>query len=165
MNDSQMDGLNMLEEAGGEIDDGKAAIARIVKNRMALKYSSDGTVQGTVLWPDQFSWAYFGFVTRHTGTGTHDLSTQQYVRLNHTRTEAQALAEQLLARANPSALAHCIAVADSVAIGKYAGPLYDKLTDDAVLYVNPRILTKPPIWAIPSALVCSIGHHDFYRGQ
>lgn len=164
MDDATLNGLNVLEEAGGEIDDGKAAIARVVKNRMVRHYFSNGTVPGTVLYPNQFSWAYFAFVTRHTGTGVHDHSVQSYVRIASTSRDAMAVAEGLRAKANADQLAHCTTVAEAVMAGEYSGLAYDKLTDDALLYLNPRILTKPPKWAIPSKLICSIGRHDFYRG-
>lgn len=42
-------------EAGTEPYAGKLAVARVIRERMRLKYSSDGTVAGTVLAPLQFS--------------------------------------------------------------------------------------------------------------
>lgn len=43
------------QEARGESYIGKLAVAQVIRNRMARKYSSDGTVFGTVLRPYQFS--------------------------------------------------------------------------------------------------------------
>lgn len=163
MTEGELLALNVYQEAGGESDDGKAAVARIVKNRMAHKFFSDGTVYGTVLAKDQFSWAYFGFVTLHTGTTDPAKNTQGYVRIAHTMTEAQALAESLLKRTVPRVFNKCGSIAQAVMEGVYSSPAYDKLTDEAVSYLNPRILTRLPKWAIPAKLVCSIGHHDFYR--
>lgn len=163
MTDDEAMALNVYEEAGGEITEGRAAIARITLNRMRRRFFSDGTVLGTVFAKDQFSWAWFGFEVVHTGVGVHDLAHREYVRLAHNLTEALALATDLQDMAPPHALAECASVAAQVAAGTFNGPLYDRLTDDAVNYCNPRILTKLPAWAIPSALVCSIGHHDFYR--
>lgn len=163
MTDEELLALNVYEEAGGEIDDGKAAIARVTFNRMARKFFSDGTVAGTVLAKDQFSWAWFGFETVHTGTGVHDLANKEYVRLSHTTTEALGLAQDLQDVAPVDALAACGEIAQMVQAGAYQGTLYDQLTDDAVLYLNPKILTKLPTWAIPAKLVCTIGHHIFYR--
>lgn len=163
MTDDELLALNVYEEAGGEIPDGQAAIARVTLNRMHRKFFSDGTVAGTVLAKDQFSWAWFGFDVVHTGVGVHDQSHREYVRLSHTFTEALALAEDLHDLATPHILAGCAAIAARVVLGTYKGPFFDQLTDDTVNYCNPRILTKLPPWAIPSALVCSIGHHDFYR--
>lgn len=37
------------------------------------------------------------------------------------------------------------------------------LTDDAVLYLNPKGVAALPQWANPDHYVCSIGSHDFYR--
>lgn len=42
-------------EADGEPFEGKVAVAKVLRNRMRLKYASDGTVAGTVLRPQQFS--------------------------------------------------------------------------------------------------------------
>jgi len=169
MNDTDLLALNVYEEAGGEIDEGKAAVARIVKNRMRAKFFSDGTIQGTVLAKDQFSWAWFGFtdgIKTASGNITPAKHMQEYVRLCYTSTEAQSLAETLLKRAkkiSPKSFARCGEIAGAVMSGTYYGPLYAKLGYDAVSYLNPRILTKLPSWAIPSRLVVSIGHHDFYR--
>lgn len=163
MDDKTLLALNVYEEAAGEPINGRAAIARVVKNRMAKKFFSDGTIQGTVLAPDQFSWAWFGFVTKTTGNITPGKHVQEYVRLAHNATEAQALAESLLKRTIPKVLAACGDVAQQVIAGTYYDPLFAKLGNDAVSYLNPRILTKLPKWAIPEKLVVSIGHHDFYR--
>ena len=151
LTDDQYLALNVLKEAGGEIPDGQAAIARVTLNRMRLKFFSDGTIAGTVLRKDQFSWAYF------------DMVNGVYTRVCWTPQEAQARANVLYNSAPSGQIAKCLTIAGAVFAGTYRGTLYDQLTDDAVLYCNPAILTKSPAWAIPSAKVCSIGHHDFYR--
>ncbi|MCA9454432.1 MAG: cell wall hydrolase [Nitrospiraceae bacterium] len=46
--------LTIYLEAGGESFAGKLAVAAVIRNRMALKYHSDGTVKGTVLRAKQF---------------------------------------------------------------------------------------------------------------
>lgn len=155
--------LCVYEEAGGEIGDGQAAVARIVKNRIAKRFFSDGTMVGTVLAKDQFSWAWFAFVQKHTGNAAADKNSRAYVRVSHTLSDAEQVAQDLQKRAVPSVLAHCGSIATAVMLGRYEGVMYDKLTDDAVSYLNPRILTALPKWATPDKLVCSIGHHDFYR--
>lgn len=43
------------QEARGESYRGKLAVARVIRNRMARRYHSDGTAAGTVLAPYQFS--------------------------------------------------------------------------------------------------------------
>jgi hypothetical protein len=155
--------LCVSEEARGEIPDGQAAVARIIKNRMRLHFESDGTLLGTIFKKDQFSWAWFGFEKPHTGLGVHDIAKPGYIRIAHTTTEAYGVADDLLTLTPPHQLTLCGDIAQLVMSGAYSGTLYDQLTDDAVNYCNPRILTKIPRWAIPSAKVCSIGHHDFYR--
>lgn len=47
--------LTIAQEALGEPFEGKLAVAEVIRNRMAKKYQSDGTVEGTVLKPYQFS--------------------------------------------------------------------------------------------------------------
>lgn len=43
------------QEARGEPFLGKLAVAQVIRNRVLLKYNSNGTVAGTVLAPYQFS--------------------------------------------------------------------------------------------------------------
>jgi len=43
------------QEARGESMEGKIAVGRVIRNRMRMRYSSDGTVPGTVLKAYQFS--------------------------------------------------------------------------------------------------------------
>lgn len=45
----------IIGEASSEPYEGQVAVGRVIRNRMRLKYSSDGTVAGTVLRPLQFS--------------------------------------------------------------------------------------------------------------
>jgi hypothetical protein len=47
--------ITIWQEARGESYEGKVGIAEVLRNRTARKYSSDGTVTGTVLWGRQFS--------------------------------------------------------------------------------------------------------------
>jgi spore germination cell wall hydrolase CwlJ-like protein len=47
--------ITIWQESRGEPDEGKLAVAEVIWNRMRTRYSSDGTVAGTVLRPWQFS--------------------------------------------------------------------------------------------------------------
>ena len=47
--------ITIWQEARGEDDAGKLAVAEVIWRRMKTRYSSDGTVAGTVLRPWQFS--------------------------------------------------------------------------------------------------------------
>jgi len=151
MTDEDLTALCVLEEAGGEIDDGKAAVARVIKNRMKLKFESDGTLFGTVLKYDQFSWAWFDFVSG------------QYRRIAWNFEQAKKVAELHLDRAAPAPLLHCRKIAQNVLASTYHGELYDHMTDQVVNYLNPKILHSIPAWASPDKLVCVIGHHNFYK--
>lgn len=47
--------ITVLQEAEGEPYSGKVAVSEVIHRRMSMKYRSDGTVEGTVLRPLQFS--------------------------------------------------------------------------------------------------------------
>jgi len=47
--------VTIAQEALGEPYEGKVAVAEVIRNRMQTKYSSDGSVAGTVLRAFQFS--------------------------------------------------------------------------------------------------------------
>lgn len=55
INPDDLGTATVLGEAGGEPAEGKAAVAFVIRERMRLKFFSDGTVAGTVLAPFQFS--------------------------------------------------------------------------------------------------------------
>ena len=144
--------LCVWTEARGEPDDGKAAVARVVLNRGALHYSSDGTVAGTVLHRDQFSAFWFKMIGG------------KYLRVANDDEEARDRADELLAQARgDSAWPQCLVVSGAVLLGKYTGGAdYQRLTSDTVLYYNPDVVTTPPAWADPHKYVCAIGAHAFY---
>ena len=48
--------LNIWAESRGEPFEGQVAVGFVVRERMRLRYFSDGTVLGTVWRPSQFSW-------------------------------------------------------------------------------------------------------------
>ena len=48
--------LCIFAEARSEPFEGQVAVGCVIRNRMARKYASDGTVTSTVWWPKQFSW-------------------------------------------------------------------------------------------------------------
>lgn len=47
--------ITIYQEARGESFNGMCAVGEVIRNRMGRKYSSDGTVAGTVCRPYQFS--------------------------------------------------------------------------------------------------------------
>lgn len=151
--DDQLLGLNVYEEAAGEIADGRAAVARVTLNRMHRRYQSDGTMVGTVLKPNQFSWAWYDYVGGKAR------------RIAWSVEDALEIAEKKLAAADHAVLTACELIGRRVQGGTYRGDLYDHLTDDAVLYLNPdpRLVPRMPSWANDGKLVCTIGHHRFYR--
>jgi len=64
INDEALATLVIWQESRGEPYTGKVGVAEVVRNRTKLKYMSDGTVAGTVLWKQQFSGMNAGDVNR-----------------------------------------------------------------------------------------------------
>lgn len=52
--------MAVFAEARGESFEGQLAVANVIRERMRLKYASDGTVVGTIWRPMQFSWTNSG---------------------------------------------------------------------------------------------------------
>lgn len=152
MDDTTALALNGFEEANLEPDDGVAAVCKVVLNRTALKYQSDGTIQGSIFWPNAFSWTSWEMVNG------------KYTKVAHTSQEVQARAVDLLARAQmyKTPWARAIRIACDVRDGHYSSTAFDKLTPHTVLYLNPRIVPKLPVWADPANLVVKIGNHEFF---
>lgn len=55
VSDEALATLTIWQEAQGEPFEGMTAVAEVIRNRMARKYSSDGTVAGTIARRYQFS--------------------------------------------------------------------------------------------------------------
>jgi hypothetical protein len=143
--------LCVFQEARGEIDDGKAAVARVVLNRTKLKYSSDGSVEGTILHPDAFSWTQF------------DMVDGKYVKVAQTPEEQVEHVRACYAQAlkSPSWLT-CKNITDRVLSGAYDTPNYRLLTDKVVLYYAPAAC-RAPAWASADNLVAVIGRQWFFH--
>jgi spore germination cell wall hydrolase CwlJ-like protein len=120
--------LTIWQESRGEDDAGKLAVAEVIWNRMRTRYSSDGTVAGTVLRPWQFS-----------GMNTDDPNRVPSFKLDDENPIVKACsAAWTLARAGTST------------------------THGAVLYLNPKVVSKLPAWVAKSKKVATIGAHHFY---
>lgn len=147
--------LCVFQEAQGEPQDGKAAVAKVVLNRTRHDppYASDGTIKGTVFWQNQFSWTSWAMLGG------------RYTKVAHTWPEVAARADQLYARSVADKLvwAACEDAAMDVLAGTYiGGPGYQALSDDALLYVNLGTVSRPA-WADPAKLICRISNHSFFR--
>lgn len=142
--------LCAFEEANLEPDDGVAAVVRVVLNRAAKRYQSDGTIQGTIFHPLAFSWTQFDRIDGH------------YVKVARTSHDIAARADDLLraARAYNCHWRRCADIAERVQARAYVGPLYGRITDDVLLYDN-LTLARPP-WATPDKLAVEIGRHSFF---
>jgi hypothetical protein len=143
--------LCVWSEARGEIDDGKAAVARVVLNRTKLKYQSDGTLEGTILHPAAFSWTQYDYVDGH------------YVKVAFTPEEQADRVRACFAEAQKSpAWQVCRFISGRVLSGAYDTPLYRTLTDAVVLYYAPSAC-KAPDWAKADNLVTTVGRQWFFR--
>jgi spore germination cell wall hydrolase CwlJ-like protein len=153
MDDASLLALCAFQEANLEPDDGLAAVARVVLNRIARRYQSNGTMFDTITHGDgcAFSWVGFDMVNGH------------YIRVADGPDEIEARVARLLegARAYAHAWERAQTITGAVRAGTYHGPDYDKLTDDVVLYINPSI--SHAAWAVPANEVCAIGRHTFYH--
>jgi spore germination cell wall hydrolase CwlJ-like protein len=152
MDDATLLALCVWDEAAGEMHEGKVAVAKVVYNRMALHYQSDGTVQGTVLAPNQFSGFWFS------------MFNGRYVRDCWTLPEALAKAARMLNEASQQAIwPDCQLAAEQASTGFQGGPEWQKLEAEpkTVLYANLAI--SNPAWAMPENKVATIGHHTFFK--
>jgi hypothetical protein len=154
MTDDDLFALCIEQEAGNQPHEGRVAVARVIHNRIAQLYESDGTVAGTILKYDQFSWAYFSMVGG------------QYLRQASTSQEAANRANALLSEAQASPVwADCQQAVTDGAIGSdFAwGPqgLLLNAEPRALLYVDLAI--SQPAWAIPETYICKVFAHSFYK--
>jgi spore germination cell wall hydrolase CwlJ-like protein len=154
MTDADLFALTVWTEAAGEPYEGKVAVARVILNRIAQRYESDGTMAGSVLKFDQFSDFWF------------DMVDGAYARVCDCRDEAERRAEAMLPRARTQPIwADCArATADGApGSGFRGGPQWARLAAEprALLYCDPTL--SRPAWATPGALVAAIFHHSFYR--
>ena len=154
MSDDDLFALCVWDEAQGEPFEGKVAVARVIYNRMANKYASDGTVEGTIL----HKWAFSGFWA--------EMQHGHYTQIAFNFEDAEAQANRLLiqAKATPQ-WAECqrAVLAGKPGVAFTGGPAWRKLDAEphAVLYYNPQI--SSPKWATPEDTICDIYHHRFCR--
>lgn len=141
--------LCVWDEARGEIAQGKRAVADVVLNRARKQYSSDGTIRGTVLSPNQFSGFYFDFVNG------------RYQRVCHDEEGADLRAHRMLHQAEQTGNAWTASVEQARAALEHHLPAW--ISNDTVLYYNPAVVHAPPAWATPDKYVTTIGHHAFYK--
>lgn len=166
MSDDDLGALNCFQEAGNQFrkpvpQAGATAVGIVVQHRMALEFRSDGTVAGTVLAKDQFSWAFFAMLPGG------------YERVCDTMEQAAGRAVRLLVGAKASPLwPQCVqawADAKSAVVGQpmsfTPGPELSKLIacPRAVNYLNPEIVHPLPGWATPALQVATIYDHTFFK--
>lgn len=154
MTDADLIALCVWTEARGEPYEGKAAVARVIFNRMHAKWFSDGTVPGTVLAKDQFSGFWFSMVEGH------------YARVCDTLAQAEARAALLLLTVQvdpvwPDCKQACMD--GSPGSGYAPGPVWAVFSAEprALLYANLSI--SSPIWATADKKVCTIYSHTFFK--
>lgn len=164
-NASELDWLTacVIDEAGNQSDEGKAAVAQVIKNRIACRFRSDGTVKGTVLARDQFSGFY------------HDTVNGRYRRVCNDLPCAERRGLQKIAtyKRNTSRWNSVRAICERVMSGSYSGSTaFNTLRSNrnATQYLNYEVtqrLNPSPTaswrtWANRSKFACKIGDHSFY---
>lgn len=146
--------LCIADEAAGEPFEGKVAVGRVIRNRMAGLYESDGTVEGTVLKKFQFSGFWFA------------MQGGKYKEIEFDQAGAEAQAQRLLVQFQQltQTWADCVAAwaasADGAAFA--GGPEYAKLLAQPKTYMYVNRDVCDPAWATAADQVCKIFHHTFY---
>lgn len=148
--------LNILMEARGEIPDGRAAVGRVMKNRVLKKYESHGDYESALMWHAAFSWTEYDMWPPHA-------PKQKYIYVYDTPEKQISHILDCYKKGvlNPS-WASCRNVAQEVLNGTYHSPAYDRLDDDVVLYYAPSSCHAPK-WADPDKLVAVIGRQWFFH--
>ena len=164
-NASELDWLTacVIDEAGNQSDEGKAAVAQVIKNRIACRFRSDGTVKGTVLARDQFSGFYHGTVNG------------RYKRICDDRAcaERRGLAKIAEYKRNTARWNSARAICERVMAGTYSGSssfnvlrsnrnATQYLNYAATEKLNPSRSASWRTWANRSKFACKIGDHSFY---
>jgi spore germination cell wall hydrolase CwlJ-like protein len=152
----------MIDEAGAESDEGKAAVAQVVLNRLATNYNVNissnkvanpwkGRIKGVVLARHQFSGFWFG---SNYSAGP--------VAKSYPAAERRGQQKQAQYK-NRSDWKSTKAIAEQVIAGTYknSGGFTSVKSKRCNLYYNPGI--SNPAWARKSAYVCKIGNHKFHK--
>jgi N-acetylmuramoyl-L-alanine amidase len=133
----------IAQEAIGEPYEGKVAVAEVIRNRTKQKYSSDGTVIGTVLR----AWQFSGWNPEKLKDGKlQPLDVKAYL----TRAYKQ------ITQANTALIDDCIKAWETAKQGS-------NTINGAVLYYAPAVVGTPN-WARPehAVQVAEIGGHTFF---
>ena len=154
MDDNTLFALCIWDEAQGEPPEGRRAVSRVIHNRMALGYESDGTVVGTVLKKFQFSGFWFS------------MQAGAYTETEFDLAGAEAQAARLLVQAQTTSVwSDCqLAVTDGAIGSSYAWGPQGRLIDAqprTLLYCNMAI--SHPAWASATNEVAVVYHHTFFK--
>lgn len=146
--------LCVYDEAAGEPNDGRAAVARVVLNRKHKLVQSDGTMRGTVLALYQFSGFYFEMINGHYTKVCTDIECA----------DARAAKKLIEYQKHNESWNTVNNICAEVMNGTYVGTdAYNHLTPDTILYYNPSVTSHHPAWALPNKFVVKIGRHFFYN--
>lgn len=124
----------IIQEAALEPYRGKVAVGKTIRNRMRKRYSSDGTVAGTVLHPYQFS-----------GWNTPDRTR---IRSCNTRLDSPVVRESFAAWVESEMT--------------WDG-MEDVVLYHANAKIMQKLGLPIPKWAVAAKKVATIGNHLFYK--
>lgn len=152
LTDDQLAATCIADEAGNQPYEGKLAVARVILNRMAAKYESDGTVEGTVLKHFQFSGFWFSMVAGHYTQDEFDLAGAEAKALTFYKefSKQDIWPDCVTAWFNANKK-----------IYTNTGPEFAKITDRTLIYLNPKV--SKAAWATPDLLDAVIFQHNFYH--
>ena len=150
----------IMDEANNQIPDGKAAVAQIIKNRIARKDRGNTTIKDTVLSPKQFSGFYYENVNG------------KYTQVAHDEAQAEQRGLQKMAKYQRSPKwAEAKRIGEQVMKGTYEtnDPVFQKMRANkrATQYLNydsTKSLNSSgvPAWASDSKRIGKIDDHTFY---
>lgn len=153
----------MIDEAGTEPADGRAAVAQIIKNRMAVGgWMAGATIKDTILKKDQFSGFYHG----HAGGRYRRICSDKPCA---ERRGLQKIAEYRAQRQR--AWQECTQIAQQVLAGTYqggAGFQAIRANRRCIMYLNYAACQQMnpggawKSWAVQRRFVTKIGRHSFY---
>ena len=149
----------MIDEAANQGNDGLAAVAQVIKNRIATHTNSDGTIKGTVLAKDQFSGFYHATVNGKYQRVCSDIACATQRGLQKMATYEKS-----------SGWTNARNIGSQVMGGTYNGSASFqaiKANKRCVNYLNIDATKKLnfsglPGWAQASNHVATINAHDFY---
>jgi len=153
----------IVAEAGNQPHEGQTAVGCVILNRIKYKYSSDGTMIGTVLHKWAFSWAWAAMENGRYQQVAFDLG-QAETRASQDFDELSENKDLWGNATQAWADAKAWSAGGAAPMSFVPGPDFKAgFTDHTVLYLNPKITNPMPAWANPKYQDCVLWDHTFFH--